>query len=61
MNFFGVGAGEVAPEITSVPILFCMWLATIAWPPRSGVGPCPGSKFWPPKWSALNLTTTTPG
>ena len=33
-----------------------MWVATTAWPPRSGTGPRPGTEPRPPQQSAPNLT-----
>ena len=41
--------------------LFCMWVATTAWPPMSGVGLCPGTKPRTLKWSVPNLTTRPRG
>ena len=41
--------------------LFCMWVATTAWLPMSGIGPRPGTEPGPLKQSVLNLTTRPPG
>ena len=34
-----------------------MWVATTAWPPASGVGPCQETKLRPPKQAMVNWTT----
>ena len=44
-------------NICASPPLFCMWVATTAWPLMSGVGLLPGMERGLLKWSSLNLTT----
>ena len=56
--FFSFAEGDSPwANICAHPPLCCMWVTTTAWLPTSGVGPHPGTKPRPPRWSVPNLTT----